>query len=142
MDINQIQKEIIDEFSVFDEWMDKYAYLIELGKEIPKLDEKLKTNERLISGCQSNVWITAEYKDGKVYFTADSDAIITKGLVSLLIRVYSGQTPDDIINTDPYFIKEIGLDNHLSPTRNNGLASMVKQMKLYALGYKAKNNLK
>ncbi|GAB4297497.1 MAG: SufE family protein [Marinilabiliales bacterium] len=142
MDINQIQKEIIDEFSVFDEWMDKYAYLIELGKEIPKLDEKLKTNERLISGCQSNVWITAEYKDGKVYFTADSDAIITKGLVSLLIRVYSGQTPDDIINTDPYFIKEIGLDNHLSPTRNNGLASMVKQIKLYALAYKAKNNLK
>ena len=139
MTIDDIQREIIDEFSDFEEWMDKYSYLIDLGKDLLLIDEAHKTEAQLITGCQSNVWINAEFKDGKVYFVADSDAIITKGMVSLLIRVYSGQTPEDIINTEPYFIKAIGLDQHLSPTRNNGLASMVKQIKLYALAFQAKN---
>lgn len=140
MTIDEIQKEIIEEFSVFDEWMDKYSYLIDLGKDLPLIDDEHKTDSQLITGCQSNVWLNAEYKDGKIHFVADSDAIITKGMVSLLIRVYSGQTPEDIINTEPYFIEKIGLDQHLSPTRSNGLASMVKQMKLYALAFQAKNN--
>lgn len=138
MKINEIQDEIIDEFSGFDDWMDKYAYIIELGNAVEPLDEKYKTPENLIEGCQSRVWITAELVDGKVLFNADSDAIIVKGIISLLLRTLSGQTPQDILDSDLYFIKEVGLQEHLSPTRSNGLVSMVKQMRMYALAYKAK----
>lgn len=138
MKINEIQDEIIDEFSGFDDWMDKYAYIIELGNAVEPLDEKYKTPENLIEGCQSRVWITAELVDGKVTFNADSDAIIVKGIISLLLRTLSGQTPQDILDSDLYFIKEVGLQEHLSPTRSNGLVSMVKQMRMYALAYKAK----
>lgn len=138
MKINEIQDEIIDEFSGFDDWMDKYAYIIELGNAVEPLDEKYKTPENLIEGCQSRVWITAELVDGKVMFNADSDAIIVKGIISLLLRTLSGQTPQDILDSDLYFIKEVGLQEHLSPTRSNGLVSMVKQMRMYALAYKAK----
>lgn len=139
MTINDIQDEIIQEFSVFDDWMDKYEYLIELGKELNGFNETSRTNQNLIDGCQSKVWLNAEYKDGKIIFTADSDAIITKGIVSLLIRVLSNQTPDDILNTNLYFIEKTGLQQHLSPTRSNGLMSMVKQIKLYAMAYNNMN---
>jgi cysteine desulfuration protein SufE len=134
----EISTEITAEFELFTDWMDKYNYLIELGKSLPLIDEKYKTDNYLISGCQSQVWLYADYKDGRVWFTADSDAIITKGIVNILIRALSGQTPDDIINADMEFVNKIGLREHLSPTRSNGLNAMIKQMKLYALVYKTK----
>lgn len=136
--INEIQDEIIDEFSGFSDWMDKYAYIIEMGNSLPPLDEKLKTPGNLIEGCQSRVWLNAVCEDGRVRFEADSDAIIVKGIISMLIRVLSGQTPDDILSADLYFIERIGLHDHLSPTRSNGLVAMVKQIKMYALAYKTK----
>lgn len=136
MSINEIQDEIIEEFSLFDDWMDKYQYLIDLSKNLPIIDEKYKQENYLIKGCQSQVWLFAEEKDGKVFFTADSDAIITKGIISLLIRVMSGQTPQDILDCDLHFIEAIGLKENLSPTRSNGLLSMIKQMKIYALAFK------
>lgn len=135
MTIEEIESEIVAEFSVFDDWMDKYAYLIEIGSEVPGMDEANKTDDNLIKGCQSRVWFHAEMKDGLLYFTADSDAIITKGIAGLLIRVFSGQKPEDIAMADLRFIDEIGLAQHLSPTRSNGLLSMVKQIKIYALAY-------
>lgn len=138
MTIGEIENTIIDEFSMFDDWMDKYNYLIDMGKTLPLIDPKYKTDQYLISGCQSRVWVYAEMKDGKVVFNADSDAVITKGIVNLLIRVLSNQTPEDIINANMNFIDEIGLKEHLSPTRSNGLTSMIKQMKLYALVFKTK----
>jgi len=138
MSISEIEANIIAEFSLFDDWMDRYNYLIEMGKEMKIIDEKYKVQNNLINGCQSRVWLHAEYKEGKVYFSADSDAVITKGLVSLMIRVLDGQSPDDILNADLGFLEKIGLKEHLSPTRSNGLTSMVKQMKLYALAFKTK----
>lgn len=138
--IDEIQDEIIDEFSVFDDWMDKYALLIDLGNSLPPIEEKYKTNENLIEGCQSRVWLQADYRDGRIWFEAESDAIIVKGIVSLLVRVLSGRTPDEILNADLYFIDRIGLTEHLSPTRSNGLVAMVKQMRMYALAFKVKNN--
>ena len=138
MTINEKQDEIIEEFSVFDDWMDKYAYLIEIGNSLEGFDEKNRVEQNLIEGCQSRVWLNGELKDGKVYFTADSDAIITKGIVALLIRVLSGHTPDEILEADLYFIEKIGLKEHLSPTRSNGLVSMIKQMRMYALAFKSK----
>lgn len=136
--INEIQDEIIEEFSAFDEWMDKYGLLIEMGNELPPLDEKYKTQNNLIEGCQSRVWLHSGYDHGIITYQGDSDAVIVKGIVSLLIKVLSGHTPDEIIHADLYFIDAIGLKQHLSPTRSNGLVSMLKQMKLYALAYKAK----
>lgn len=136
--INQVQDEIIAEFSIFDDWMDKYGLLIELGNELPLLDEKYKTTQNLIEGCQSRVWLQADYEDGKVVFQGDSDTVIVKGIIALLIKVLSGNTPDEILNADLYFIEAIGLKEHLSPTRSNGLVAMLKQMKLYALAFKAK----
>lgn len=133
MTINDKQEEIIADFSAYDEWMDKYEHLIALGKDLPLIDEQYKTDDLLIKGCQSRVWLHADFKDGFVHFTADSDAIITKGLVALMIDVLSGHTPKEIATTDIYFIDKIGLKSHLSPTRANGLLSMLKQMKLYAL---------
>lgn len=138
--IDEIQDEIIGEFSVFDDWMDKYALLIDLGNSLPPIEEKYKTNENLIEGCQSRVWLQADYRDGRIWFEAESDAIIVKGIVSLLVRVLSGRTPDEILNADLYFIDRIGLTEHLSPTRSNGLVAMVKQMRMYALAFKVKNN--
>ncbi|MDR2813607.1 MAG: SufE family protein [Prevotellaceae bacterium] len=136
MTIQEIQQQIVEDFSVFTEWLDKYAYLIELGKSLTPYDEKHKTTQNLIEGCQSRVWLNAELVRGKVVFTADSDAIITKGIVSLLIRVFSGQTPQDITAADTAFIDQIGLRENLSPTRANGLLSMIKQIKLYAIAFK------
>ncbi|MDT8394113.1 MAG: SufE family protein [Bacteroidales bacterium] len=138
MTIQEIQEQIKDEFSYFDDWMDRYNHLIEMGKNCPLIDEKFKTKNYLITGCQSRVWLHAYMKDGRIIFTADSDAVITKGIVNLLIRVFSNQKPDDILNADISFIDEIGLKEHLSPTRSNGLMSMIKQMKLYALAFKTK----
>ncbi|MDY0078618.1 MAG: SufE family protein [Bacteroidales bacterium] len=140
MTIAETQQEIINEFSMFDDWMDKYNYLIEMGKDMPKIDERYKTNNHLISGCQSRVWLHSELKEGKISFTADSDAVITKGIVNLLIRVFSGHTPEEILEADTDFIDQIGLKDHLSPTRSNGLVSMLKQMKLYAQVYKLKQD--
>lgn len=140
MTLNETQDEIIEEFSIFDDWMDKYGYLIELGNSLQALDEKFKTTSNLIEGCQSRVWIQADYNKDIIHFQAESDAVIVKGIVALLLRVLSDRTPDEIINSDLYFIERIGLKEHLSPTRSNGLVSMVKQMKLYALAFKAKNN--
>ncbi|MBU1370241.1 MAG: SufE family protein [Bacteroidetes bacterium] len=140
MTIAETQQQIISEFSLFDDWMDKYNYLIEMGREVPRIDERYKTNNHLISGCQSRVWLHADMRDGKIYFTADSDAVITKGIVNLLIRVFSGRMPDEILEADTDFIDQIGLKEHLSPTRSNGLVSMVKQMKLYAQVYKLKQS--
>ena len=137
--INEIQEEVIEEFSDFDDWMDKYQLLIDLGNDQPPLDAKYKTEQNLIEGCQSRVWIHAEAGEGgTVTFTADSDAIIVKGIIALLLRVLSGQTPHDILAADLYFIKEVGLQEHLSPTRSNGLVAMVKQMRMYALAFEAK----
>lgn len=133
MTINEIQNEIIDDFSYFDDWMDKYEYIIDLGKNLPLIDPTQKTDEKLISGCQSRVWLGVDHKDGKVEFTADSDAVITKGIIGLLIQVMSNQPAKDIVDSDLYFIDKIGLKEHLSPTRSNGLLSMVKQMKMYAV---------
>ena len=140
MTIQEIEQQIIDEFANFDEWIDKYAYIIDLGKECPVIDEKDKTEANLIKGCQSRVWVSCEYHDGKVFFKADSDAVITTGIISLLIRVYSGQTPQDILGNEPVFIDQIGLKEHLSPTRSNGLTSMLKQIKMYALAFSLKKN--
>ena len=135
MTINEIQDEIIEEFSGFDDWMDKYQLLIDLGNEQEPLDEKYKTEQNLIDGCQSRVWLQADLVDGKIHFSAESDALIVKGIVALLIRVLSDQTPQDILDADLFFIEQIGLKEHLSPTRSNGLLAMVKQIKMYALAY-------
>lgn len=137
--INEVQDEIIEEFSMFDDWMDRYALLIELGNSLEKLDEKYKTEDNLIVGCQSRVWLQADYIDGKIIFKAESDAVIVKGIIALLIKVLSNRTPDEIINTDLYFIEKIGLKENLSPTRSNGLVSMIKQIRFYAMAYKAKS---
>lgn len=133
--INEIQDEIIDEFSMFDDWMQRYEYMIELGKSLELIDQKYKTDDYTIKGCQSKVWVFAELKDQLIQFTADSDAIITKGIIALLLRVFSGQRPQDILDAELYFIDQIGLKEHLSPTRANGLLSMIKQIKLYAVAY-------
>ena len=138
MTINEAQDEIIGEFSVFDEWLDKYEYLIELSGSLPAIGEEHRNEQFLIRGCQSRVWVDAELRDGKIYFTADSDAIITKGIIALLIRVLSGRTPQEIVDSDLYFIDRIGLRENLSPTRATGLLAMIKQMKLYALAYQNK----
>ena len=138
MSINEIQDAIIDEFSVFDDWLDKYDYLIELSRELPHKKKKHRNDQYVIKGCQSRVWVDAELRDGRIYYTADSDAIITKGIIALLIRVFNGQTPDDILSADLYFIDRIGLKENLSPTRANGLLAMIKQMRFYALAYKSK----
>lgn len=135
MRINEIQKEIIEEFSVYDDWMDKYAYLIELGNELKDLAPTEKIDQHLIKGCQSRVWLVSEFKDGKIIFKGESDAVIVKGMVALLLRVVSNQSPKDIIENDLFFVDEIGLRQHLSPTRSNGLLSMIKQIKLYAVAY-------
>jgi len=140
MTISETEQQIIDEFSVFDDWIDKYNYLIETGKSLKMIDPKYKVQNNLISGCQSRVWLHASYEDGRIHFSADSDAVITKGLISLMIRVLDGQTPDDILNAKLEFVDQIGLKEHLSPTRSNGLVSMIKQMKLYALAFKTKGN--
>jgi cysteine desulfuration protein SufE len=140
MTIKETQDEIIADFELFgDNWMDKYEYIIQLGKELPLIDDQYKTDANLIKGCQSRVWLHADYRDGRLFFTADSDAVITKGLVSLVIKVLSGQTPKDIVDAEIYFIDAIGLRNHLSPTRSNGLLSMLKQIKLYALAFQTKS---
>ena len=136
--INEIQDEIIEEFSGFDDWMDKYQLLIDLGNEQEPLEEKYKTEQNLIDGCQSRVWLVADYADDKIHFRAESDALIVKGIVALLIRVLSDHTPQEILDADLYFIEEIGLKEHLSPTRSNGLVAMVKQMRVYALAFSAK----
>ena len=138
MSINEIQDEIIEEFAGFDDWMDKYQLLIDLGNDQEPLDEKYKVESNLIDGCQSRVWLQADYADGIITFTAESDALIVKGIVALLIRVLSGHTPDEILNADLFFIEKIGLKEHLSPTRSNGLLAMVKQMRMYALAFKSK----
>lgn len=139
MTINEAQDEVIEEFSDFTDWMDKYQLLIDLGNEQKPLDDKYKTESNLIDGCQSRVWLQADYEDGKIYFTAESDALIVKGIIALLIRVLSGHTPQEILDADPYFIERIGLKDHLSPTRSNGLLAMVKQIRMYALAFKVKN---
>jgi cysteine desulfuration protein SufE len=133
MTIEEKQQEIIDEFAIYDDWMEKYEYIIELGKDLPMIDPAKKTNDRLIEGCQSRVWLDAEFKDGKMAFSADSDAIITKGIIGLLIEVLNNQTPEDVAKSNLHFINDIGLQEHLSPTRANGLVSMVKKMKMAAL---------
>ena len=138
MTINELQDNVIEEFSAFDDWMDKYALLIDLGNSLPPLEEKYKTESNLIEGCQSRVWLQADYEDGKIIFKVESDAVIVKGIVSLLINVLSGHTPQEILDTDLYFIEQIGLKEHLSPTRSNGLVAMVKQMRMYALAYRTK----
>ncbi|VAV82970.1 Sulfur acceptor protein =_ iron-sulfur cluster assembly SufE [hydrothermal vent metagenome] len=138
--IKDIQNEIIDEFSLFDDWMQRYEYMIDLGKSLPLIDSKYKTEDNLIKGCQSKVWVHAELKGDKVIFTADSDAIITKGIIAILIRVFSNQHPKDIIDANTDFIDVIGLKEHLSPTRANGLVSMIKQLKMYALAYQTQLN--
>ncbi len=138
MTINEMQDEVIAEFSDFDDWMDRYQLLIDLGNEQQPLDEKYKTDQNLIEGCQSRVWLQADEQDGKIIFQAESDALIVKGIIALLIKVLSGHTPDEILEADLYFISQIGLQEHLSPTRSNGLLAMVKQMRMYALAFKAK----
>jgi cysteine desulfuration protein SufE len=143
MTIDEIQQEIIEDFSGFEDWMDKYGLLIELGNELVPIDPKYKVDSNLIRGCQSRVWLQQEYIDGKIVFEAESDALIVKGLVALLLKIYSNRTPQEILSSEPRFIDEIGLRQHLSPTRSNGLLAMVKQMKLYALAYEkisTKNN--
>ena len=136
MKINEIQDEIIEEFSDFDDWMDRYQMLIDMGNDQPALDDKYKTEQNLIDGCQSRVWLQADMIDGKLHFQAESDALIVKGIVALLVRVLSDHTPDEILEADLYFIEQIGLREHLSPTRSNGLGAMLKQMKMYALAFK------
>jgi cysteine desulfuration protein SufE len=139
MELDQVQNNIVDEFSAFEDWMDKYNFLIELGKDLPVIDPRFKTKDFLIEGCQSKVWLHPEFDGNIITFTADSDAIITRGIVSLLIKVLSGRTPKEIMDTDLFFIDKIGLRQNLSPTRSNGLLSMVKQMKLFAMAYDARN---
>lgn len=136
--INEIQDQIIEDFDLFDEWDEKYAYIIDLGKKLPGIDAKYKVEENIIKGCQSLVWMVSSYKDGKVYFEGESDAIIVKGLVALLLKVLSGQPAEDIAKSEMYFIHKIGMEQHLSMTRSNGLASMVKQMKMHAIAYQSK----
>ena len=138
MTIKEIQDEIVEEFSSFDEWMDKYAYLIELGNDLEPYDDTYRVDQNILDGCQSKVWLHAWMEDGKVFYMGDSDAIIVKGIVALMIRALSGQTPQDIIESDLSFVDEIGLKEHLSPTRSNGLVAMIKQMRLFALAFKAK----
>ena len=138
MTINELQDNVIEEFSAFDDWMDKYALLIDLGNSLPPLEEKYKTESNLIEGCQSRVWLQADYKDGKIIFKGESDAVIVKGIVSLLINIMSDHTPQEILDTDLYFIEKIGLKEHLSPTRSNGFVAMVKQMRMYALAFRTK----
>lgn len=138
MTINEAQDEVVEEFQDFDDWMDKYQMLIDLGNDLDELDSKYKTDQNLIDGCQSRVWLQCDYKDGKLVFTADSDALIVKGIIALLIQVLSGHTPKEILDADLYFIDKIGLREHLSPTRSNGLLAMVKQIKAYALAYRTK----
>jgi len=139
MTINEIQDNIISEFEIFDDWMDRYQYLIDLSKNLKLIDDKYKTENYLIKGCQSKVWINAEMTDNKIYFSADSDALITKGIVTLVISVFSGQSPEDILKAELYFIDKIGLKENLSPTRANGLLAMIKQIKLYAMAFNQKN---
>jgi cysteine desulfuration protein SufE len=139
MNIKEIQHEIIDEFAMFDEWDERYQYVIDLGKTLPLIDEQYKSGDNIIKGCQSKVWLHGEQQDGNIVFTADSDAILTKGIIAILIRVFSNQKPADILDADTAFIDEIGLKEHLSPTRANGLVSMIKQIKMYALAFSAKN---
>ncbi len=139
MTINQLQDDIIAEFSDFDDWMDRYQLLIDLGNEVAPLDEKYKTDQNLIEGCQSRVWLNAEERDGNIVFEADSDALIVKGIIALLIRVLSGHSAEEILDSDLYFIDKIGLKDHLSPTRSNGLLSMVKQIRMYALAFKTRH---
>lgn len=139
MTVNEIQDEIIEEFSMFDDWMDRYSLLIDLGNSLDKLDNKHKTENNLIEGCQSRVWLQADSVDGKIVFTADSDAVIVKGIIALLLKVLSARTPDEILDADLYFVERIGLKEHLSPTRSNGLVSMIKQIRFYAMAFKAKN---
>lgn len=141
MTINQIQDEIIKEFAEVNDWMDRYGMIIDLGNTIPPIDEQYRTPQHLIEGCQSRVWLNAEERDGRVYFTADSDAIIVKGIIALLIKVLNGQTPADILASDLYFIDRIGLAENLSPTRSNGLTAMLKQMRMYALAFQSRQNL-
>ncbi|MFA5971215.1 MAG: SufE family protein [Lentimicrobiaceae bacterium] len=138
MTIKETIDQIIKEFNQFDDWMDKYNYLIEMGRSVPLIDESQKTDANLITGCQSRVWLSSEYKDGLIFFTADSDAVITKGIAYLLIRVFTGHTPTEIVEAETSFLDKIGLKEHLSPTRSNGLLSMVKQIKLYAFAYQVK----
>ena len=139
MTLEEKQNEIIDEFSAFDDWMDRYQYLVELGNALPPLPEADKTDQNLIDGCQSRVWLVADYADGRITFRGESDAVIVKGIVALLVRVLSGCSPDEILDSDLHFIDRIGLKEHLSPTRSNGLLAMVKQMKMYALAFKTKS---
>ena len=136
--IYDIQQEIIYEFSIYDDWMDKYSLIIEYGNSLETLDDKYKTPENIIQGCQSRVWLQTDYRDGKLFFQAESDAIIVKGLLALVLRIFSGRTPQEIIDTDLRFMKEIGLTDHLSPTRSNGLLSVIKQIRYYAIAFKAK----
>ena len=138
MTINELQNNVIEEFADFDDWMDKYALLIDLGNSLPPLEEKYKTESNLIDGCQSRVWLQADYVDGKILFKGESDAVIVKGIVSLLISILSDHTPQEILDADLYFIEKIGLKEHLSPTRSNGLVAMVKQMRMYALAFRTK----
>ena len=138
MTINELQNNVIEEFADFDDWMDKYALLIDLGNSLPPLEEKYKTESNLIEGCQSRVWLQADYVDGKILFKGESDAVIFKGIVSLLISILSDHTPQEILDADLYFIEKIGLKEHLSPTRSNGLVAMVKQMRMYALAFRTK----
>lgn len=140
MQIQEIQDEIVDEFSIFEDWMQRYEYMIDLGKSLPLINEQFKTDDNIIKGCQSKVWVHAEFEEDKLIFTADSDAIITKGIIAILIRVFSNQKPADIIEANTNFIDEIGLKEHLSPTRANGLVSMIKQIKLYAVAYQTQLN--
>ncbi|MFA6863959.1 MAG: SufE family protein [Dysgonamonadaceae bacterium] len=136
--IDEVQEEIIDEFEIFDDWMDKYALIIEAGNSLEKLDDIYKTPNNIIEGCQSRVWLQTDYENGKLHFRAESDAVIVKGLLALVLRVFSGRTPDEIIGADLRFLKEVGLTEHLSPTRSNGLLSVIKQIRFYAIAYKAK----
>ena len=138
MTIKEIQEEIVDEFSMFDDWMQRYEYMIDLGKNLPLIDEAYKTDDNTIKGCQSKVWLHAEKNEDKIVFTADSDAILTKGIIAILIRTFSNQKPEEVLNADMSFIDKIGLKEHLSPTRANGLVSMIKQIKMYALAFQAK----
>jgi len=138
LSIKEVENQVISEFEIYDDWLDRYNYLIEMGKSLPVIDPKHKTDKNLIHGCQSRVWLHAEHANGKIHFTADSDAVITRGIISLLVRVFDNRTPDEIINANLDFINTIGLTQHLSPTRSNGLASMIKQIKMYALAFKTK----
>lgn len=140
MTISEIQEELVDEFSMFDDWMEKYEYIIDMGKSLPLIDDKYKTDDNIIKGCQSKVWVHAELDKDKLVFSADSDAIITKGIIAVLVRAFNNQKPQDIIDADTEFIDEIGLKEHLSPTRANGLVSMIKQLKLYAVAYQTQLN--